>query len=150
MIRKNWIYVIWKNRLGLSTKIFRGFWDISTEDRNKYLRDRNRNLDANPSCRVFSVNYIWQSCSVASFAHVVQMCYERQKGHNLLLWMTLWTTLWPFSMNYERQKVLIKELWTSKGHNQGIMNIKRSQFSVMNNIVNDKKDHNIVNDSFAH
>ena len=53
-------------------------------------------------------------------------------------------------MNYERQKVLIKELWTSKGHNQGIMNIKRLQFSVMNNIVNDKKDHNITNDSFAH
>ena len=30
------------------------------------------------------------------------------------------------------------------------MNDKRSQFSVMNDIVNDNKGHNIVNDSFAH
>ena len=30
------------------------------------------------------------------------------------------------------------------------MNDKRSQFSIMNDIVNDKKGHNIVNDSFAH
>ena len=30
------------------------------------------------------------------------------------------------------------------------MNEKRSQFSVMNNIVNGKKGHNIVNDSSAH
>ena len=37
-----------------------------------------------------------------------------------------------------------------KGHNQGIMNDRRSQFSVMNDIVNDQKGHNIVNDSFAH
>ena len=34
--------------------------------------------------------------------------------------------------------------------NQGIMNDKRSQFSMMNEIVNNKKGHNIVNDSFAH
>ena len=33
---------------------------------------------------------------------------------------------------------------------QWIMNDKMSQFSIMNNIVNDKKGHNIVNDSFAH
>ena len=45
---------------------------------------------------------------------------------------------------------VFNELRKTKGLNQGIMNIKRSQFSVMNNIVNDKKDHNIVNDSFAH
>ena len=38
----------------------------------------------------------------------------------------------------------------TKGHNQGIMNDKRSQFSIMNDIVNDKKDHNIVNDNFTH
>ena len=41
-----------------------------------------------------------------------------------------------------------------KGYNHGIMNNKGSQFSVMNDtmnhIVNDKKGHNIVNDSFAH
>ena len=30
----------------------------------------------------------------------------------------------------------------AKGHNQGIMNDKRSQFSVMNDIVNVKKGHN--------
>ena len=30
------------------------------------------------------------------------------------------------------------------------MNDKRSEFSVMNDIVNDKKGHNIVNDSFVH
>ena len=30
------------------------------------------------------------------------------------------------------------------------MNNKRSQFSIMNDIVNDKKRHNIVKDSFAH
>ena len=42
----------------------------------------------------------------------------------------------------------------TKGHNQGIMKNKRSQFTVMNNImndiVNDKKSHNIVNNRFAH
>ena len=38
----------------------------------------------------------------------------------------------------------------TKGHNQGIMNDKRSQFSVMNDIVNVKKGHNTVNVSFAH
>ena len=46
-----------------------------------------------------------------------------------------------------------KQLRMTKGHNQGIMNDKRSQFSVtndiMNNIVDDKKGHNIVN-IFAH
>ena len=30
------------------------------------------------------------------------------------------------------------------------MNDKRSQFSIMNDTVNDKKGHNTVNDSFAH
>ena len=44
------------------------------------------------------------------------------------------------------------ELWTTKGHNKVFMT-KRSQFSVMNDIinhhVNDKKGRNIVNDSFA-
>ena len=30
------------------------------------------------------------------------------------------------------------------------MNIRRSQFSDMNDIMNDKKGHNIVKDSFAH
>ena len=30
------------------------------------------------------------------------------------------------------------------------MNDKRSEFSVMNDIVNDEKGHNIVNDSFVH
>ena len=38
----------------------------------------------------------------------------------------------------------------TKGHNQGIMNNKKSQFSIKNDIVNDNKGHNIVNDSFAH
>ena len=42
----------------------------------------------------------------------------------------------------------------TKGHNQGIMSHKRSQFTVMSNImndiVNDKKSHNIVNNRFAH
>ena len=42
----------------------------------------------------------------------------------------------------------------TKGDNQGIMNNKKSQFSIkndiMNDIVNDKKGQNIVNDSFAH
>ena len=51
----------------------------------------------------------------------------------------------------------------TKGHNQGIINDKRSQFSIVStinndivndkkgyNVVNDKKDHNVVNDSFAH
>ena len=42
------------------------------------------------------------------------------------------------------------ELWMTKCHKQGIMNDKRSQFSIMNDAVNDKKGHNIVNDSFAH
>ena len=32
-------------------------------------------------------------------------------------WNELWTTLWPFSMNYEQQEVTIKELWMAKGHN---------------------------------
>ena len=39
----------------------------------------------------------------------------------------------------------------TKGHNQGIMNDKWSLFSIMNgimnNIVNDKNGHNVVNDS---
>ena len=39
---------------------------------------------------------------------------------------------------------------SDKGHNQVIMNGKRSQFSVLNDVVNGKKGHNIVNDSFAH
>ena len=30
------------------------------------------------------------------------------------------------------------------------MNDKRSQFSVINDTVNNKRDHNIVSDSFAH
>ena len=38
------------------------------------------------------------------------------------------------------------ELSMTKGHNQGIGNNKRSQFSIMNYIVKDKKGHNIVND----
>ena len=38
----------------------------------------------------------------------------------------------------------------TKGHNKGIMNDKRSQFRIMNDIVNEKICHNIVNDSFAH
>ena len=42
----------------------------------------------------------------------------------------------------------------TKGHNQGIMNNKKSQFriknGIVNDIVNDNKGHNIVNDSFAH
>ena len=38
----------------------------------------------------------------------------------------------------------------TKGHNQEIMNDKRSQFSVMNDIKSDKKAHNIVNDSLPH
>ena len=38
----------------------------------------------------------------------------------------------------------------TKGHNQGIMNDKRSQFNSKNDIVNDKKGHNFVNDRFAH
>ena len=42
----------------------------------------------------------------------------------------------------------------TKGHNQGIMNNKKSQFSIkndiVNDIVNDNKGYNIVNDSFAH
>ena len=47
------------------------------------------------------------------------------KRHNLVLWIALW----PLSSNFEQQ---------------------RSQFSVMNDIVNNKKGHNIVNDnSFA-
>ena len=41
----------------------------------------------------------------------------------------------------------------NKGHNHGILNDKRSQFCVMNdirnNIVNDKKGRNVVNDSFV-
>ena len=44
----------------------------------------------------------------------------------------------------------LNELWTTKGHKQWIMNGKRAQFSVMNDtmndIVNDKKGHNIMND----
>ena len=42
----------------------------------------------------------------------------------------------------------------AKGHNQEIMNNIRSQFSVMNDImnstVNDKRGHNIVNYNFSH
>ena len=42
----------------------------------------------------------------------------------------------------------------TKGHNWGIINDKRSQFSIVNtinnDIGNDKKGHNVVNDSFAH
>ena len=42
----------------------------------------------------------------------------------------------------------------TKGHNQRFLNSKRSQFSVindiMNAIVNDKKGHNSVKDSFAY
>ena len=37
-----------------------------------------------------------------------------------------------------------------KGHNHEIIHTKRSQFSVMNDIMNDKKGHNIVNDSLPH
>ena len=44
-------------------------------------------------------------------------------------------------MNNEGQK---------KFHNQGIMNNKMSKFNILNDIVNDKKGHNIVNDSFPH
>ena len=36
------------------------------------------------------------------------------------------------------------------GSFQAIMNDKRSQFSIMNDIVNDTNGHNIVNASFAH
>ena len=38
----------------------------------------------------------------------------------------------------------------TKGYNQGIMNDKMPHFSIMNDIVNDKKGHNIVKDSFTH
>ena len=37
------------------------------------------------------------------------------------------------------------ELSRTKGHNQGIMNEKLSQFSAMNNTVNNKKGGNTVN-----
>ena len=33
---------------------------------------------------------------------------------------------------------------------KGIMNDKRSQYSIMNDIVSDRKGHNIVKDGFAH
>ena len=36
-----------------------------------------------------------------------------------------------------------KQFWKVTSCNQGIINKKRSQFSIMNNIVNDKKGHNI-------
>ena len=32
----------------------------------------------------------------------------------------------------------------TKGHNQGIMNGQRSQFSITNDLMSDKKGHNIV------
>ena len=36
------------------------------------------------------------------------------------------------------------ELWMTQGHNQGIMNYKRSHVSILNDIVNDEKAYNIA------
>ena len=71
----------------------------------------------------------------------VWMSSEQQKSHNLLLWTTLWSTLWTFSMNDKRSQSMNYE-W------------QKARFSVindiMNDIVNDQKGHNIVNDTFVH
>ena len=69
-------------------------------------------------------------------------------------WNRLWTTKRSQFTVMNDIETPFNELWMTKGHNQGIMNHKRSQFTVMinnmNDTVNDKKGHNILNNSFAH
>ena len=69
-------------------------------------------------------------------------------------WHTLVKILpWPNFVaagNYEWHCDLFSEVWMTKGHNQGIINDKRSQFGFVNGIMNYKKGHDNVEDIFTH